>query len=88
MTDHVFLRIMQLKMFGFNLSLKIAFITVSRVITTTVLFLQFVLYSSSFVGTPKVRSHEVPRKYAIQKLSSSRQTFSNSAQSTKIILIL
>ena len=34
-----------------------AFITVSRVITATILFLQFVLYSSSFVGTLKI---EIP----------------------------
>ena len=34
-----------------------AFITVSRAITATCLFLQFVQYSSSFVGTPK---NEIP----------------------------
>ena len=33
--------------------LKLPYITLSRVITATMLFLQFVLYSSSFVGTLK-----------------------------------
>ena len=32
---------------------KLPYITLSRVITATMLFLQFVLYSSSFVGTLK-----------------------------------
>ena len=54
MTDHVFLTIMQLKMFGFFFFFfLICFITVSRVITATMLFLQFVQYSLSFAGTPK-----------------------------------
>ena len=59
MTDHVFLRIMQLKMFGF----EFVFLNclhhrmVSPVITATIVFLQFILYSSSFVGTLK---NEIP----------------------------
>ena len=53
MTDHVFLRLMQLKMFDFSFSFYIAFVTVSQVIIVTMLFLQFILYSSSFVGTLK-----------------------------------
>ena len=57
MTDHVFLRIMQLKCLVFNLPFWIAFITVSRIITATRLFLQFAQYLSSFVGTPK---NEIP----------------------------
>ena len=57
MTDHVFLRIMQLRMFGFYLPFQIAFITASRLITATMLFLKFILYSSSFVGTLK---NEIP----------------------------
>ena len=57
MTDHVFLRIMQLKMLGFSLSFSTAFITVSLAITATMLFLQFILNSSSFVGTLK---NEIP----------------------------
>ena len=57
MTDHVFLRIMQLKMLGFSLSFSTAFITVPLAITATMLFLQFILNSSSFVGTLK---NEIP----------------------------
>ena len=56
MTDHFFLRIMQLKMFDFNFSFWIAFI-LSRVVTATMFFLQFILHSSSFVGTLK---NEIP----------------------------
>ena len=48
---------MQLKMFGFNLFFLIVLITASRLITATMLFLQFVLYSSSFVDTLK---NEIP----------------------------
>ena len=43
MTDHVFLRIIQLKI----LSFEIVILIISRVITATMLFLQFILYSSS-----------------------------------------
>ena len=57
MIDHVFLRIMQLKMLGFSLSFSTAFITVPLAITATMLFLQFILNSSSFVGTLK---NEIP----------------------------
>ena len=53
MTDHVFLRIMQLKIFGFLNCL----ITVSRVITATMLFLQFIQYLLSVTVTPK---NEIP----------------------------
>ena len=41
----------------FNLYFQITFINVSHVITETILFLQFVKFSSSFVGTPK---NEIP----------------------------
>ena len=41
----------------FNLYFQIAFINVSHLITETILFLQFVKFSSSFVGTPK---NEIP----------------------------
>ena len=64
MTDHVFLRTMQLKMFGFNLSLKIAFITVSRVITTTMLFLQFVRIRHPLLVHQRMKSQELPWNYA------------------------
>ena len=57
MTNHVFLRIMQLRIFGFYLPFQIAFITVSRLKTATMLFRKFILYSSSFVGTLK---NEIP----------------------------
>ena len=39
------------------MALQIAFMTITRVITATMLFLQFVQYSSSFAGTPK---NEIP----------------------------
>ena len=58
MTDHFFLRITQ--NFGFLIYLfKLALspYLVSQVITATMLFLQFMLYSSSFVGTLK---NEIP----------------------------
>ena len=54
MTDNFFLRIIQFKMFGF----KFAFI-LSRarvIITGIMLFLQLILYWSSFVGTRDPRS--------------------------------
>ena len=45
---------------------------VSRVITATILFLQFILYSSSFVGTLK---HEIPGT-ALELCQLKRQQFS------------
>ena len=54
MTDNFFLRIIQFKMFGF----KFAFI-LSRarvIITGIMLFLQLILYWSSFLGTRDPRS--------------------------------
>ena len=58
MTYLFFLRIIQLKMLGFCLfKLPSSPCLVSQVITATMLFLQFVLYSSSFVGTLK---NEIP----------------------------
>ena len=58
MTD-AFLRIMQFKRFGFEFVFLncVASITVSLVITATISFPQFMLYSSSFVGTLK---NEIP----------------------------
>ena len=52
MTDDFFLRIMQLKMFGF-----VFFSCLHHSITATMLFFQFILYSSSFVRTLK---NEIP----------------------------
>ena len=58
MTYLFFLRIIQLKMLGFCLfKLPSSPCLASQVITATMLFLQFVLYSSSFVGTLK---NEIP----------------------------
>ena len=45
---------------------------VSRVITATILFLQFILYSSSFAGTLK---HEIPGT-ALELCQLKRQQFS------------
>ena len=58
MTGHFFLRIIQLKMLGFCLfELSSSPCLVSQVIAATMLFLQFMLYSSSFVGALK---NEIP----------------------------
>ena len=79
MTDHVFLRIMQSKCLVFNLSFKISFIAVSRGATPTILFLQFVHYLSSFLGTPK---NEIPeaalelRQLRIEQFSPKKVKFS------------
>ena len=55
MTDHFFLRITQLKVrfLIWFFKLPSSPYLVSQVITATTLFLQFILYSSSFVGTLK-----------------------------------
>ena len=52
MTDHFFLRIMKLKNARFLICLsKLPSLHLSRVITATMLFHQFILYSSYFAGT-------------------------------------
>ena len=53
MTDHFFLEMTQLEMFGFKFVFLNCLHTISPVITATILFLRFMLYSSSFVGTLK-----------------------------------
>ena len=58
---------------------------VSQVITATILFLQFILHSSSFVGTLK---NEIPGAALELCQLKLKQTVSNSAQSTKIILLV
>ena len=59
-TYHFFLKVMQLTSMQCLILIclfKLPSITQSRVITATILFLQFVLYLSSFVGTLK---NEIP----------------------------
>ena len=60
MPDHIFFRIIQLILFRFWFVFFLNWLQhrmVSRVITATMLFLQFILYSSSFAGTLKI---EIP----------------------------
>ena len=57
MTDHFFLRIIQPKLLGCLFKSPSSRYLVSQVITATMLFLQFMLYSSSFVGALK---NEIP----------------------------
>ena len=63
------------------------YFTLSRVITATIMFLQFVLYSSSFIGTLKTEMLEAALDLCQWKLSISHQAFSNSTQNIKIIVL-
>ena len=80
MRDYAFLRIMQFKMFGFWFVFLNCFITVLRVITATMLFLQFILYSSSFVGALKIEIPEATLELCqlkIKQFSPDILTFSS-----------